>query len=362
MAFAGPINAPSALNLVTAVRVRFMEAYADAYAGAEYTDWQDFTYLDDPAGDLIYTIYAEPMKPLPAWLGDRHMTSTDYRYWTQAVRTFGDGMELDVDDLKDDANPAKRQMYMMAAQRFAGAAVALWPSLLAETIVKGTTAIWLPDGQKIFDLHPFSPSNSSLGNFRNYYANSVQGGSAAYPLSYGNLLALLKAGYAFKAPTGLDYPIKYRTLAVPPSSAPTANRLVSWDRLPNADIYGQSNAASNAGSDAVNEIKSTYGIRVKLVANMPVNTWALIDDSSRDELPLAIKKRQDVTWQYVGPASGDINGWPVNDVGAVPEMVFNRNKSKMGPKARGDGYFRNWWRVVLADGNVSPITTLSIVS
>jgi hypothetical protein len=33
MPFAGPINAPGALNLIAAVKVRFMEAYDDLYSG-----------------------------------------------------------------------------------------------------------------------------------------------------------------------------------------------------------------------------------------------------------------------------------------------------------------------------------------
>jgi len=362
MAFAGPINASNNLNLVTAVRVRFMEAYADAYGDAAYSSWEKFAYLDDPAGDLIYTIYAEPMKPLRAWLADRPMSSTDFRYWTQSVRTFGDGMELDVDDLKDDANPAKRQMYLTTAQKFAEAALGLWPSLIAETIIKGVTATWLPDGQQIYSLHPYSPSNSSLGNFRNYYANSSQGGSAAFPLNYANLLTLLKNGLAFKSPTGLDYPIMYSHLVVPPGALKSAQRLVTFDRLPVAEIFGQTLASTNAGGDAVNEIAALYAPEVVPLANMPAGTWALIDARTQSERPIAIKKRQDITWQYVGPSAGDVNGFPVSDEGNVSEMVFNKNKTKYGPKARGDGYHRNWWRAVLADGNASPVTSLSIVS
>lgn len=362
MAFAGPINAPSALNLVTAVRVRFMEAYADAYGGPEYRDWESFTYLDDPAGDLIYSIYAEPMKPLRAWYTDRPSASTDFRYWTQAVRSFAQSMEIDVDDIRDDANPAKRQMYMMSAERLAGASVALWPSLVAETLIKGVTATWLPDGQQIFSLHNFSPSNSSLGNFRNYYANSSQGGSSAYVLNYANLLAGLKNGLTFKAPTGMDYPIMYTDLVVPPSGLAVARRLVGFDRLPIAEIENQTLSSTSLGGDALNEIKATFGPRVKVLANMPAGTWALIDASSKAELPLAIKKRQEITWQYVAPMAMGPDGFPVTDEGGVSEMVFNKNKVKVGPKARGDGFFRNWWRAALFDGNATPVTSLQIVS
>ncbi len=362
MAFAGPVNSPSALNLITAVRIRFMEAYAAAYGSAAYSDYQDFTYLDDPAGDLIYTIYAEPMKPMPAWLGDRHMSSTDFRYWTQAVRTFGDGMELDVDDIKaDSGNEAKARMYLMTAERFADAAKGLWPSLVAETVIKGISSIWLPDGQNIFDLHPYSPSNSSLGNFRNYYANNAQGGGAVMPLNYANLLANLKSGLTFKAPTGLDYPIRYGTLVVPPGSAPTARRLTSFPMLPVAEIFGQTLATTAAGGTGPNEIQASYAPTGKGLANMPAGTWMLLDTDSKAEMSLALKKRQDITWQFTGPG-GAVAPFPTgSDDGMVSEAVFSTNKSKFGPKARGEGFFRNWWRAMLCDGNTTPVTTLAIL-
>lgn len=361
--FAGPVNAPSALNLITAVRVRFMEAYQDAYKGPAYTDWESFVYPEDPAGDLIYSIYAEPMRPLRQWYGDRPMSSTDFRYWTQAVRTFGDGLELDVDDLKDDGTPAKRQMYLKTAEEYAAAAAALWPSLVAEALVNGVSKIWLPDGQHIFDLHNVSiAQGSAAGTFRNYYANSSQGGSAAYPLNYGNLLALLKNGLAFKAPTGLDYPSYYTDLVVPPGSAQIAARLTGFDRLSSGEVYGQTLSSTSAGGEIQNEIKTTFAPRVKVLANMPAGTWALIDASNKAAMPLAVKKRQDITWQFTNPGGDIIAGVPAGDEGLVSEQVFSTNKSKYGPKARGEAFFRNWWKAVFCDGNATPITSLNIVS
>lgn len=357
MPFAGPINAPAALSLIAAVRIRFMEAYAELYKGKEYSDYEKFIFNDDPAGDLTYTIYAEPMRPMRAWYGDRPMSSTDFQYWTQAVRTFGDGMELDVDDLKDDANPAKRAMYMETAVKFAEAAAGLWPSLVVQALVNGVSSIWLPDGQKIFDLHQYSPSNSSLGTFRNYYANSVQGGSAAYALTYGNLLAALKAGLGFKAPTGLDYPVHYTHLAVAPGASRAASRLVAFDRLPSYEAAA--GVSTSAGGDVLNEIKQSYAPEVVEIANMPTGCWALIDASRESEKPLALKKRQEVTWQYT--SGGNINGMPVSDDGLVTEQMFNSNKAKYGPKARGEAFFKNWWRVAFFDGNSSPVTSLTSI-
>jgi phage major head subunit gpT-like protein len=357
MSFAGPINAPRALDPVTAVRVRFMEAYSDMFSQPAYADWQKFTYLDDPAGDLIYTIYSEPLKPLRAWYNDRPMSQVDFRYWTQAVRTFGDGMEFDVDDLKDDANPAKRQMYMQASQKLGEAAAGLWPSLIVEAIVNSINRVWLPDGQKIFDNHPISIQSATAGNFRNYYANNVQGGAAATALTYSNLLTLLKAGLTFKAPNGMDYPVHYTHLGVAPGMAKTAQRLTTFDRLPAFETGG----TTAAGGDVLNEIKAMYSPTVVELANLPSGMWALVDATTQGERPIALKKRQEITWQYT-QGGGDVAGVPSSDEGLVSSDVFHKNKTKYGPKARGEAYFRNWWRVALADGNNVPVTSLSIVS
>jgi hypothetical protein len=359
---AGPINASNQLNLLLAVKTMFMDAYSQTYMGPEYQDYKSFCYQDSPQGDLIYTIYSEPLKPPRAWVGERPQSIVDFRFWTQSVRPFADSMAIDDDDIKDDAAPAKKIAYGLAAQRLGEAAPALWPSLVAETIIRGTTATWFPDGQPIFSTHNYSISNSSLGSYRNYNANNANGGNAAYPLTYGNVLSLLKLGYTFKAPTGMDYPIYYDTLVVPAGSVKTAQRIAQFDRLPNADLYGQQNATSNAGGDAVNEIKANFNLKVKVLAGMPAGTWALVDSRLQSELPLAYKVRQPITWQYVGPTALDANGFPVSDEGMIPEMTFNRNKVKFGPKARGDAYFRNWWRIALCDGNTTPVTTLSIVS
>jgi hypothetical protein len=361
MGFAGPIVAPSALNLIAAVKVRFMDAFEAVYSGPEYRSWEEFSFLDDPQGDVVYTIYSQPNKPMQEWLSERHMSSVDFKYWTQATRVFADGMSIDTRDMRDDANPAKVRMYMEAAARMAESAAGLWPSLAVETLIKGINSTWLPDGQKILDIHNFNPDDASLGTYRNYYANNSQGGGAAYSLTYGNLLARLSGGYSFKAPTGLDYPIQYTHLAVPPSSYPTALRLLSFDRLPLQEVY--STATTAAGGDTLNQIKQQYGnVRPVMVANMPAGTWALLDASQPSRRALGIKKRQDIIWQMVGPG-GSEGPFPVGQrEGMVSQLVFDTNKTKYGPYAEGEGFFRNWWGVLFCDGNASPVTSLNIVS
>lgn len=351
MSFAGPIVSPAGLDLLANVQMRANNAYAEVYSGEEYSSYKNFTGADDPAGDIIWTFYSEPLAPPALWQGERHMSSVAFDYWTQTVDSYADGFELDVDDLKQDSgNPAKAMMYLMAAQRLGESVAGLWPGLVAHAIAAGTTTIWKPDGQYIFDTHPYSPRNASLGSFRNYNANNVQGGSAAYPLNYANLLALLVKGSTFKAPTGLDYPIRYNVLVVPPGSGQVARRLVGFDRLPVQEVL--STATSAAGGDALNAIKMQFGyLQVYELANMAPGTWLLMDTSKPSEIPLRVKQRQPITWQYVGPG-GASWAFPVGaDEGMVSEAVFNTNKVKYGPKARGAAYASNWWRMYYCDGN-----------
>lgn len=361
MPFAGPINAPSALNLIAAVKVRFMEAFDSLYDGPEYQGYKEFVFDEDPSGELIYSIYSEPLKPMQEWLKERHMSATQFRYWTLSCRPFADSMEIDVRDMRDDANPAKVRMYLESAQRMAEAAVALWPSLTVEAMFRGIGQAWVPDGQNILSIHNFNPDRASLGTYRNYYANSVGGGSAAYPLNYANLLARLAGGYSFKAPTGLDYPIRYTHLAVPPSSFPTAQRLLAFDRLPSYEVV--TGVSSAAGGDVLNQIKQQFGnVKPVVVANMPAGTWALLDASSPSKRAIGLKKRQDIIWQMVGPG-GPEGPFPVGArEGMVSQQIFETNKTKYGPYAEGEAFFRNWWGVVLCDGNSVPVTSVQIVS
>ncbi len=309
--------------------------------------------MDDPAGDLIYTVYSEPMAPPPKWDGDRPMSEVYFDFWTQTVDTYANGFELDVDDLRAySGNAIKAAMYLMAAQRMGESVAGLWPGLVADAIANGVNALWRPDGQPIFSIHNFNPRNASLGTFRNYRANNGQGGSASFPLTYGNLLYALNYGLTFKAPTGLDLPMRYNKLYCAPGAENTAKRLVGYDRLPVAEIFGQNTASTAVGGDALNQIRQQYGnLEVEPVANLAPGTWGLEDTSRPSEIPLRLKKRQEITWQYVGPG-GASWAFPVGaDAGMIPESVFNTNKVKYGPKARGAAYMSNWWRIAYFDGN-----------
>ncbi len=344
-----PVVMPQTLDLVTAVTLRFEEHFMEMASLPSYTAFKKFVKMDDPAQDLIYQVYSEPLAAMPEWKGPRHMSEVQFRSWTKSIRTFATSMQINVDDVKADSGNVARQMaYMQAAERLAESAALLWPGLVTDAITAGVTGVWQPDGQKIFDLHPINPSLPNGTTFRNYFANSGQGGSAAMPITYGNVLARLKAGYGFKAPNGLDMPIMYNVIATSPSNVPLLSRLVKDERIPAAEASG----TTTYGGDVQNEIRNHYGggaIEVVGVANMPSKYWMLVDTSIPSEIPMRLKERQPITWQYQGPG-GPEGAFPIgNDEGQVSSSVFESNTAKYGPKARGEAYFSNWWRAALCD-------------
>lgn len=347
------VNSPASLDVITAVRARLWRAFEDLYVNDPgYTDYKKFVFDEDPAGDVIWQIYSEPGVGMREWIKQRPETEIDYRYFTHAVRTFADGVTMDLDDIKPDAgNPMKLAMYLEAAERVAEGAVLLWPGLVAEAIVKGLTALWLPDGQHIFDVHYFNPGRTGLGQFRNYFSKTSQGGSAAMPLTYGNLLARVKGGYTFILPNGKEKAIRYTHLVTGSALAPTALRLCKFDNLPVGEVWNQNTATSSAGGETANEIKRSYNIEPIILANMPANCWMLVDASTGSMRAFGLKKRQDLTWQQLGPGPGAAAiGMEDNDSGAISEVAYDTNKTKWGVKARGECFFRQWWGVVLCDG------------
>lgn len=346
------INSPAALDLLTQVQLRFYDGYGQLYKGPEYSDYEKFVYPDDPAGDLIDVIYAEPGQGMREWKDARPMEQIDFQHFQASVRRFANGMKVDLDDIKPDSgNPAKLKMYLMAVEQLVTDAALLWPGLVAEAIVAGLTKKWLPDGQMIWDLHNYKASDASVGTFRNYYASSAQGGSAAMPLTYPNLLARLEQGYGFKLPNGKDKPIRYTHLCVPPSSFPKASRLTKFDRLPVGEVLGQDVSTTSAGGDTENQIRSSYAVEPVMLAGMKKNTWLLADASSPASRGIALKKREEIKWQQLAGPGASAVGMSDNDSGVVSAEAFDDNSTKWGPKARGEAFFRNWWGQMYCDGN-----------
>jgi hypothetical protein len=339
---AAPLNLPAALDLITAAKVEFMDVYQATYSGnPAYSDYEKLVKPLSPDGDTILQIYAHPLEGMKEWLDARPESQVDFKYFEIAVRKFADSMKFDVDDLKDGGSPVKRQLYMAAAAALAEASTSLWPGLVAEAVTNAVSKEWLPDGQKIFDIHYFNPDNTGLGQFRNYFANNGQGNNASMPLTYANLIEKIKHGFTFKLPNGKDWPIIYKALVTGPALFPTALQLCTQEKLPGYVVN-----SSNVGGESINEILKYQVVPMQL-AGMGANEWMLLDLSSPSKRSIGLKKRQDITWQQVGAGPG---GLPDNDAGEIPEMTFSENATKFGPKARGEAVFCNWWGALLCDG------------
>ena len=228
------INVPSGLDIVRLVRIEFFRAFEDEYeSNPAYSDYENFVYEATPQGDLVTTIFSTPMQGMREWLDERPMSQVDWKYFQSAVRKFADGIEIDLDDVKPDAgNPANLALYREAVERMAAATALLWPSLVADAIHAGVTQTWLPDGQPIWSSHPLNPDVPAQGSLRNYYSKTTQGGGAAMPLTYGNLLNVLRGGFNFALPNGKPWPVMYTDLVVAPNLFPIAKRLTGFENIP----------------------------------------------------------------------------------------------------------------------------------
>jgi hypothetical protein len=347
-----PAVVPQALNLLLATTLRVDEIFEEVSKDPAYTAFKKLVRMADPAGDLIYVTYSEPLAAMPEWQGPRHMSEVQFRFYQRTVRRFATAMRVDVDDIKaDSGTPAKMLAYQDTVRRLWDSALLVWPKMVVDAIKNGVTTVWTPDGQKIFDLHPISPSNASGAKFRNYFSKTVQGGSAAYPITYANELALLKNGYQFKLPSGDDMPIRYNKVTCSPGNVPLLSRLLKDEWIPSYEAAADASPAVRGGSVA-NEIRNHYdGMNIEVVgmANMPSNLRMYEDTSRPMEIPLVLKERQPITWQYKAPG-GPSGAFPVgDDEGFVGDETFDENAATFGPKARGECWFGNWWRAALAD-------------
>lgn len=362
MTIASPVILPADARLDTllSLQLAFESAYEGAYQGAEYTDWTSFTRMASPVGDQTLTIYAEPMKTLRQWLSERPSQEFHFQHWVSSVRRFADSIALDLRDLRDDAAPEKRETYLEGARMFGEAAAALWPGLVVEALFRGISQEWIPDGQMVLDTHPYNVRVPSLGSHRNYRANNVQGGSAAFPHTYANILTALKHGEAFKMPTGntvADMPIRYDTIFSGPGSESNIRRLISYPDLPGYEVN-----SSNVGGLSPNEIARSYKLEQRVLAGMPTNVWGLAATRRPMGRSLWVKKRHDIVWQQTGPVAFNMNTMMGSIAGVVSDEVFNTGQVKVGPYAEGEAGFGNWWNVALFDGNNSPVNSVTVTA
>lgn len=344
---------PGGAGVLFDLKLAFERKFASMASRPDYLSFMKLARKDDSAGDLCRVYFSNPLGVMPEFTGTRARVEVTFDFVEQNVRTFASAMAVNVFDILPDAGtPAKVWAYGESAERLGESAALLWPGLFVQAIGTGLTKLWKPDGLPFWGVHYYNWRQPSLGSYRNYYSKTVQGGGTAYPITYANVLAILKYARGFIAPNGLQKAIRLNKFAVNPVNAPLLRRLLTAERIPSWEVTGQTAGTTNQGGDVINEIKAYYGgdsIEVEEVANMPSQYWLGLDTSNESDMMFAWKERLPVTWQMIGPGSSAYPFPTGGFDGMVSEMTFNTMESVYGPLARGESYMRNWWGGILCD-------------
>lgn len=349
-----PVIVPQSQAVLFDAKTVFEQRFMQMAVRPDYTSFTRLCGRDDPAGDLIRVFYTNPVGPMPEFKGPRHRLEVNLDYFDQTVRTFASGIAFNVFDAMPDAGtPLKVQAYLQANERLGESAALLYPSLFNQAIITGLTKKWGPDGANFWGLHYIDPRRPSLGTNRNYYANNANGGNQAMPITYGNVLKVLKAGRGWKVPggsSGQQRAVIYDKWATNPTNAPLLRRLLTVDRVPSWEAAGQTAGSTNAGGDVPNEIRQYWGgseAQVEEVANMPEQYWMGLDTRSPSEMTFRVKERLPVIWQSIG-SLGMVLPFPTPE-GVVSEQVYRTMETEYGPLARGEIYMANIHAAVLCD-------------
>jgi hypothetical protein len=358
-----PVIFPSlpSSGLLFDAKVVFERRFMQMATRPDYTSFLGVCQKDNPAGDRIIVIIDNPIGPMPEFTGTRHKAETNFDYWEQNVRTFASGMAFDVwDALPDSGTPLKAMMYMAAQERLGESAALLYPAIFNQAITTGLTKLWKPDGLPFWGLHYIDPRRPSLGSNRNYFSKSAQGGSAALPITYGNVLKVLKNGLAWHVPggdAGQQRAVMYNAWRTAPENVPLLRRLLSADLLPAWEVNGQDATTTNSGGMVPNEIRNFWGGAthdVQGVANMSTKLWLGFDTSSPADTTFRVKERLPVIWQRIDAVLGATGAGPnAIDIsaltGIVSEQVYRTFTTEYGPVARGEVYMANVHGAVLCD-------------
>lgn len=348
-----PVVIPQSLGLLFDYRLAFERRFASMASRPDYLSLTRLCKKDDSAGDICRTIFSNPLGAMPEFTGTRHAAEVTFDFYDQNVRTFASGMKVNVFDILPDAGtPAKAWAYGEAAERLGESAALLWPGLFVQAITTGLTKLWKPDAAKFWGLHYIDYRRPSLGSYRNYYSKTAQGGGAAMPITYGNVLAILKNARGFTAPNNLQNAIVLNKFATNPVNAPLLRRLLYSDQVASWEVSGQAVGATNQGGLVQNEIKNYWGgaaCEVEEVANMPSQFWLGLDTRSESEMMFAYKERLPVIWQTIGPGFAAYPFPTGGFDGMVSEMTYRTMETEYGPLARGEAYMKNWWSGILCD-------------
>jgi hypothetical protein len=182
--------------------------------------------------------------------------------------------------------------------------------------------------------------------YQNNYDNTAQGGSAAKPLSYANVLEILAKGRLLKKPNGKPMPIRYDSLIVGPDNIDLA-----LDITRKNFIAPSTGARGEAGSVLVENSITRYDLRVIYLPQLSdPGAWYMGAFGRKGARPVGLQIREDIRFQRIGPVGTQNVEQDGGDGEVVSEQEYKHDIVEMGPRARGEAFLKWPWRLVRCKG------------
>lgn len=286
--------------------------------------------------------FMEPPDGMKEWLGERPTTKIVDRVFSVDNKKFAQGVKIMLDDARDN----RLGVYRDPIMNLAAEARTIWNERLAAALEGGTTTLWLPDNQYYFDTdHAVNADDSTLGTYSNNFDNTAQGGSAACPLTYANVLAKYKLGLTRKMPNNRPMRIRYDTIVVPSALEDVAMDLVTKNFI--APVASTSIEANNILQESS---LRRLALRVKVLPQLAdSDTWFLGAFMRKGARPCGLQIREDIRFQRVGPVSTpDVEADGGDDI--VSDAEYHHDVVEMGPRCRGDAFLKWPWRLIRCKG------------
>lgn len=331
-------------SLYKNVNAMFWDAFnADDPEGALANAWMDIA--DEYRSGTSSEVYPfmEPPDGMKEWLGARPTTSIVDRVFSVDNKKFAQGVKIKLDDARDQ----RLGIYRDPIANLAAQARLLWNELLAAALEAGKSTTWAPDGQLFFDSdHPISIDGQVAGTYQNNYDNTATGGSAAFALTYANLLQLLRYGRQLKLPNGKPMPIRYDSIIVGGDLVEKALDLTQKQMIA---------PAAGSGVEAASVLQENSLVRSRLnVIYLPQlsesGTWYLAALGRKGARPCGVQIRENIRFQRVGPVGTPDVEAEGGDGEIVSANEYHFDYVEMGPRARGNAFLKWPWRIIRANG------------
>jgi phage major head subunit gpT-like protein len=294
------INKENLSSLFVGLKTIFNNAFANTSA-----DWEQIAMkVPSTTGQNDYA-WLSKFPKMRQWIGEKAVKALSLFKYTIVNNDWEATVEVDRNDIDDD----NLGIYTPQAQA-AGESAKTLPDEIIADVVNAAFATKCYDGQYFFDVdHPAKDESgndvsvSNMGTMK-LDCTSVAGAQAS-------LGAAETAMMEFKDDEGRPLNIKPTVLMVPPALKPTANTLMTADRLEDGKP---------------NPYKGAYTVRVD--ARLKSRTaWFLLDTTKAVKPFVYQERKAPVFVQQTDPQADD---------------VFNRKKFKFGAEARAAGGYGFW--------------------